>query len=629
MIRSEPLGLLIQDLRLLRGLELDACADDAGVSHVELDAAERGELTEETFDRVTRYFGVEPQPLRAGSIVPRNGMDGATVFLLHGVTTDVRAADVTLLERALRVARRAFVDARVVVQEAIARRRLFAPVNVAGPRPVQAARQGYRLARRVRGALGLPAEPIDDLCAWMEESLGVVVMAERLSSRDLRACAIRDAEQGPAAVIVAPDEHADAPPPRRARAWLAHELCHILFDPTENQSVRIDLDVRETGGNVGLEESRANAFAAEFLLPFSGVRALVGAARMGTDDLRTAQRLVHEVSEHFAAPWQMTTYHLKNLGVLSPRVTSRLLSTTEAPFTPSARVAHPASPAAPSRRRERFPRPGAGSLRFDAAEADERLAPRHAARAWSAAREHAAPTEGQALAVALDHAVEAWTHARDTDAPMATRVAALDELVHACDEGLPPWLTEELERGDLASEWRDAVILAVEQTQVSDPELRARLVSALVAHAIVLRDEGADGVLWSALRRLASMVQVEEADVLLEFMRPVDDPKTTQAALQAVFSIFSVEVPPDVPSVTRLRVRVRELFDERILSANAETSADAALAFCAYQALEALDEDPRGEVLERFAKLGRRRLTERARAVREHITSHRAQRARE
>ena len=53
-----------------------------------------------------------------------------------------------------------------------------------------------------------------------------------------------------------------------ARVYLAHELCHVLFDPSDG-GLHIVLDVG-SDRDVQAAEQRARAFAAELLLPLPG-----------------------------------------------------------------------------------------------------------------------------------------------------------------------------------------------------------------------------------------------------------------------------------------------------------------------------------------------------------------------
>ncbi len=60
---------------------------------------------------------------------------------------------------------------------------------------------------------------------------------------------------------------------------LAHELCHLLFDRKSFVSLAL---VSGTWAPAPLER-RANAFAAELLLPLAGIRRLVPAGSEPTD----------------------------------------------------------------------------------------------------------------------------------------------------------------------------------------------------------------------------------------------------------------------------------------------------------------------------------------------------------
>ncbi len=202
---------------------------------------------------------------------------------------------------------------------------------------------------------------------------------------------------------------------------------------------------------------------------------------------------------------------------------------------------------------------------------------------------------------------------RDSSSTVEARLAALEDLVDARHEDLPLLLADALERSDHAPAWRDALIFAVEHTQVTDPALRERLVASLLRHALALRDEGREGPLWSAVRRYASMVPVEASDGLLAFLRPEDVATTKQVALQGIFNIFSVERPRACDARDRLRERVHSLAVEPRPSSDSVTPEIAALTFCSVQAAAVLEDPDLEVVVAGLEALNRPRLTERMR----------------
>ncbi len=126
--------------------------------------------------------------------------------------------------------------------------------------------QGYLLASMLReylGSLTGRVEPQDVLRAW-----GVSVVEFEIKDSPLDAIAIWGAQHAPTILLnpKGPRAHFET----GKRSTLAHEICHLLVD-TEGALPAVEV----LGGHVSREiERRANAFAAEFLLP----RAEAGAA---------------------------------------------------------------------------------------------------------------------------------------------------------------------------------------------------------------------------------------------------------------------------------------------------------------------------------------------------------------
>jgi hypothetical protein len=204
---------------------------------------------------------------------------------------------------------------------------------------------------------------------------------------------------------------------------------------------------------------------------------------------------------------------------------------------------------------------------------------------------------------------------RNGSSSTEAKIAALEDLVDARHPDLPRFLADALEASDLAPAWRDALIYAVEHTQVTDPTLRPRVIASLLRHARVLRDEGSGATLWSAVRRYASMVPVDASDGLLEFLRPEDVATTKQVALQGIFNIYSVERHRHCTARDRLRERVHALAMEHIDPERACDATQVALAHVCLRAAAALEHPALDDLLLRLESLGFRRITERAVAL--------------
>lgn len=316
MDRIPELGRVVALLRSLGGMSLVDAARRLGLSDDEFRAAERGEV--EAASRVARAWGLDVQELFAGAMAgadDHEAIQGATVFLFHGAYQDFDASDLGVLERAMRVAR---IAATQMSEEATRRRLAFATVPPAGPNSRDAARQGHRLATYLRKKLGWGRERVGDLGLLLEEVFGVVVLVEKLDTSDLRAACVVDAERAAAAVVLSTEAITNHP--LLARVYLAHELCHVLFDPLYPGRARVVLDDRvderrRVLSTTSLLESRAKGFSAELLMPLEGLQELLGQPAAISEPAACLE-CIDRVREHFRTPWQITTYHLRNHGFL-------------------------------------------------------------------------------------------------------------------------------------------------------------------------------------------------------------------------------------------------------------------------------------------------------------------------
>ncbi|HSO00784.1 MAG TPA: ImmA/IrrE family metallo-endopeptidase [Candidatus Nanopelagicales bacterium] len=329
------LGKALAQLRSLLGLSLEACSSRVGITVERLTAAERGDIQVTDIGSIARLYALDEDKLREGMVMPLEGVEGATVFLLHGPYQDFDARDLGVLDRAMRAARAMTALSSSSDRRACLERRLqFVQVPPAGPRSVDAARQGHKLARLVRAKLSLGGEPIGDMRSLLEDMFGIAVLVDDLVSTHLRAASIIDAHRAAAAAVLAGDDPDREKNPVLARVYLAHELCHLLFDPGSPDSVRLALDDRPSdratrsaagSGNVALLESRAKGFAAELLIPLEGLRALLSAPMEPVASLSVARRMVTRVRDHFGTPREIAAYHLGNLGFIQQELTLDLL----------------------------------------------------------------------------------------------------------------------------------------------------------------------------------------------------------------------------------------------------------------------------------------------------------------
>ena len=85
------------------------------------------------------------------------------------------------------------------------------------------------------------------------------------------------------------------------RATLAHELCHVLFDASAERPVG---QVERSGRTSSPIEKRANAFAAELLLPRAVLRRVAVRGFLTRENLRAVARRYRVGIE--LASWQAT-----------------------------------------------------------------------------------------------------------------------------------------------------------------------------------------------------------------------------------------------------------------------------------------------------------------------------------
>ncbi|EYF05910.1 ImmA/IrrE family metallo-endopeptidase [Chondromyces apiculatus] len=285
-------------------------------------AAEQGHIEPGVLEGLARLWALDEEEFRGGKVAPIErveGIGGATVFLLHGTYQDFDARDLGALERAMRAGRSLTAHMAAAGEvERLCRRIQFVPTPPAGPRPADAARQGYKLARHARAKLLLGGEPIGDIRVLLEEQLGIAVLVDHLVTKHLCAASICDAHGAAAAAVLEEDDADRHENPALTRVYLAHELCHLLFDPGAPGGIRLALDDRpdessspRTSTNT-LLESRAKGFAAEFLIPFEGLQRLLRPPKEITD-FQEAQAMVAKVRDHFSTPWEIAAYHLNNV----------------------------------------------------------------------------------------------------------------------------------------------------------------------------------------------------------------------------------------------------------------------------------------------------------------------------
>lgn len=303
------IGEIVRAARERSELSQMDLAQRSGARFDVLVALERGEggITTVELDDVARALSLDPVALMRGAEVPRCM---PSVFLRHNPVQDFDHRDGGAFDdaleqgRSLASLRATLGEHPLALQAEVFRQREAAADSQDAP-----AQDGYRLAQEVRQWLGEPAEPLGDLRALLEQKFGIAVVVRRLESLRVTASAIRSGNA--AAVVLNARDPLRARYPLITRVHLAHELCHALFDPSPGGlHIVVDLDVDR---KVKAAEQRANAFAAEFLLPRRGLVQLLGEpAKARVSGTNASLDVVTRVRGRFGTPHEIAVNHLCN-----------------------------------------------------------------------------------------------------------------------------------------------------------------------------------------------------------------------------------------------------------------------------------------------------------------------------
>lgn len=155
--------------------------------------------------------------------------------------------------------------------------------------------------------------------------------------------------------------------------------------------------------------------------------------------------------------------------------------------------------------------------------------------------------------------------ANDENASTDDRIAALGQWMANHLSAASVLILTELHKSDLSEDWRDAIIFAAENAHFVTPEQQRKACSRLRELARRLRHgrkAGTEHVVWSAMRRFASLLPPEEAGSLLEFLDRVGSVDTRMVALQCVARVFEAAPPADTAAIETLARRVAELADK-------------------------------------------------------------------
>lgn len=172
-------------------------------------------------------------------------------------------------------------------------------------------RDGYRLANEYRISNDWGGDPLPDLATHMS-NLGIDINEISLKSPSIYGLCFVGNKYRPTVRLNNKSTRASAP--WSQAMTLAHELCHLLHDWRPGR----DLSIISSDASDWPTEARANAFAAELVMPRSGVHECVASKSITPDT-------VERVMNRFKVGVRAATHHLKNLGYLSTEQRDELL----------------------------------------------------------------------------------------------------------------------------------------------------------------------------------------------------------------------------------------------------------------------------------------------------------------
>lgn len=336
-LTPEELGRRIRSARESCGLTQEQLGEAVGLSRVAIGQVETGGRTVSgiELDRIAYAVGRDIKAFFDSQFVEQDAL--AALFrsnpqlteraeLLHALQNSLALGhEVTGLEHLLGIDR---------VQL------LAAGYDLPAPRSRwDAIQQGQKVAGDERQRLGAGVSPIGDL-AELLEAQGLRTAAVSLPD-NISGLTLSDPKIGMFIVINA--DH----PPLRKRFSLAHEYAHVLIDRDRSGALS------RAENRADLLEVRANAFAAELLMPAEGVTHFVQALGKGgasrshvavfdeADVVQVEQRAapgsqdiqlydVARLAHHFGVSRISMIYRLRNLKLINEAELQRLIAREDA-----------------------------------------------------------------------------------------------------------------------------------------------------------------------------------------------------------------------------------------------------------------------------------------------------------
>jgi Zn-dependent peptidase ImmA (M78 family) len=308
----QAIGQIVVRRRGQLSRSVSELARAARVDLAHLESLERGEagISTAELERLAQELDLELGDLRRGREVARAQ---PSIFLRQHPHADFNPIDHTLLDEAFEQGRSLTSLSRMLGLTPPAQ----TDRSLSGPRPDH---DGYDLANRLRKALALGDSPLGDLRQIAERECCIAVVVCALRSTKVTAVSVRSGAAG--CIVLNGNDTIRQLEPALSRVHLAHELCHLLFDP-EEVGLQLVIDELDDKSKASAER-RARAFAAELLLPAQGLRALLGSP-LATDGIEEATKLIRKARQHFATPHEITVNHLVNCKFIDAELRETLI----------------------------------------------------------------------------------------------------------------------------------------------------------------------------------------------------------------------------------------------------------------------------------------------------------------
>lgn len=314
--RDQIAGRLRQ-FRESLGFTQAAVAAELGVHRPtvsEIEAGRRAVTAEELY-RFARLYSVAVSEILAE--VPAGAAEAAELLAMR---SDGAATP------GVRVALKAFVDDRKAEFELEQLLGLAHPISAAirrdAPKPrdrTDAVKQGEALANMERHQLGLGEAPITSILHLIARQGVRIGPIRALEAEHIDGVYFESADLGP---CVGVNWRGGDWTGGRAAFTAAHEYAHVILRDTAREVFVL------APGERDVQEVRANAFAAAFLMPREGLQAYFSEKGLLRDNEKALPHLtpaeVVRAMDHFGVSRSALLFRLRNVGLISPETAAAL-----------------------------------------------------------------------------------------------------------------------------------------------------------------------------------------------------------------------------------------------------------------------------------------------------------------